>query len=67
MRRRGAGRFGWFRVLVEEFFQLLKIFLQGGKQIALVQGGSRMEQRKEHKVLHVKGLRLYFGNADLPL
>jgi len=59
-----AGWLSWCGVAVEEFLQLLEIFLQGGEQIALMQGCGWMEEREEHEILHVEGLCLHFRDAD---
>ena len=49
---------------VEKFFQLLEILFQRFKQVALVEGSCWVKQWEDDEVLHVEGLRFYFGDAD---
>ena len=50
---------------VEKFFQLPEIIFQRFKQVALMEGGGWVQQRKDDEILHVEGLCLYFGDPDL--
>ena len=49
---------------VEKFLQLSEIFLQRIEQVALVEGGGRVEQGENHKVLHVESLGLHLCDPD---
>ena len=49
---------------VEKFFQFLEILFQRCKQVALMKGGCRVEEREDDEVLHVEGLCLHFGDTD---